>query len=171
MTYNLPTLSSLNRQSGLPPIRRRMPRHESDAQAVCTHDVRVFAGGRCPVCYRASIRNYGRLVRRRGVRQPRTRPAARPVVAPPLPPSRTRLPPIRIPRPPPSPRSVPLASFNLPGTKIYGSAGESCIICMNSYESDRVCQQLPCGHRFHTRCFSKWYLKKRNCPMCREVFD
>jgi len=155
MTYNLPTLSSLNRQSGLPPIRRRMPRHESDAQAVCTHDVRVFAGGRCPVCYRASIRNYGRLVRRRRVRQPRTR----------------HLPPIRIPRPPPSPRSVPLATFNLPGTKIYGSAGESCVICMNSYENDRVCQQLPCGHRFHTRCFSKWYLKKRNCPMCREVFN
>jgi hypothetical protein len=160
MTYNLPTLSSLNRQNGLPPIRRRMPRRESDAQAVCTHDVRVFAGGRCPVCYRASIRNYGRMVRRRGVQQPRVRP-----------PPHIRLPQIRIPRPPPTPRSTPIATLVLPGSKIYGSAGESCIICMNSYESDRVCQQLPCGHRFHTWCFSKWYIKKRNCPLCREVFN
>ena len=155
MTYNLPTLSSLNRHNGSTPIRRRIPRYESDAQAECTHDVRVFAGGRCPMCYRASIRNYGRLVRRRGIRQSR----------------RPRVPAVVLPRLPPSPQSTPLTAMVLPGSKIYGSAGESCIICMNSYESDRVCQQLPCSHRFHTWCFSKWYIKKRNCPMCREVFN
>ena len=163
MTYNLPTISSMRRQAVVAPMRRRPPRYESDADAGCGHRGRRFAGGRCAVCYRQSIQNYGRLVRRRGLNQPRRPPPRRPAPPPPL-----RLP--RIPHVvrPVTPRSVPLSVLVLPGTRVYGSAGDFCVICMSSYENDRVCQQLPCNHRFHTKCFSKWYLKKRNCPMCRE---
>lgn len=174
MPYNLPTLASLNRQNHVPVRRRETSRYE--IESICIHrDVRRFSGGRCPICYRNSIRRYGRTVR-----LPRTRP-----IRPRVP----RLPPVRpIPRPPPIPRrppipitrlrrpsynSLPLYSLGtrLPGTMIYGSGGEGCIICMQSYEKQRQCQVLPCGHKFHVKCLVKWYVKKRNCPMCRQQFD
>ena len=150
MVYTLPTIASLNRQSVVT-NRRRFPHHEPPS-SVCPHrDIRRFAGGRCPACYRQSLRSYGRRQRQRNSR--RARPA--PVV---------RLPPIN-----PSEYFGNLL-VHLPGVRVYGSARDSCSICMNTYESDRTCQQLPCNHRFHAWCYQKWYIKKRNCPLCRANF-
>lgn len=30
---------------------------------------------------------------------------------------------------------------------------------------------LPCGHKYHTECFDKWYEKDTICPKCRERLD
>lgn len=31
--------------------------------------------------------------------------------------------------------------------------------------------QLSCKHCFHTNCITKWELKSRNCPLCREKYQ
>lgn len=149
MSYRLPTLTSLRRQN-IPVQRRHMTRGEPPSE-VCEHrELRRFAGGRCPMCYRQSLRAYGRIQRRRI-----NRPTPRPV----------RLPPIQ-----PSQFFSKLMITTLPGNKIYGSSNDTCSICMNTYAKDRACQELPCKHRFHSWCFQKWYLKKQNCPLCRMEF-
>lgn len=151
MSYLLPTISSLNRQ-GHVPLRRRGPRNESDSSVVCRHDVRRWGGGRCPICYRISIRNYGRNVRR-----PRQRVVVRPR-------PEQRAPVVSL------GDMIGRLAIDLPGSRVYGSAGDTCIICMSSYENDRVCQQLPCLHRFHTWCYQKWYIRKHDCPVCRRAY-
>ena len=153
MSYRLPTLASLRRQN-VPVQRRNLTRGEPPSE-VCEHrNLRRFAGGRCPMCYRQSLREYGRTQRRR---LNRPRPRQREVV---------RLPSIQ-----PSTFYNRLMIPSLPGNKVYGSSRDTCSICMNTYESDRACQELPCTHRFHSWCYQKWYIKKRNCPLCRANFD
>jgi len=155
MVYTLPTITSLNRQN-IVPIRRRLPPHEPPS-SVCSHRrVRRFAGGRCPFCIRESMMSYGLRQRQRN----RTRHRR------PVPPSQPH---VRLP-------SLQMSNFyeklliDLPGIKVYGSAKDTCSICMNTYENDRSCQQLPCKHRFHSWCYQKWYLKKHDCPLCRAKF-
>lgn len=50
--------------------------------------------------------------------------------------------------------------------------GEStCSVCMEMMTS-RNFRELPCGHRFHTKCLRKWKAEgNRTCPLCREEFD
>ena len=145
MVYSLPTITSLNRQNNIP-IRRRLP-HREPPSSVCSHRrVRRFAGGRCPACVRQTMMSYGRRQRERN----RPRP--------------TRLPPIQM------SNFFERIMIDLPGIKVYGRGADTCSICMNTYENDRTCQQLPCTHRFHTWCYQKWYLKKRDCPLCRATF-
>lgn len=149
MVYILPTINSLNRQNTLS-IRRRLPRHEPPS-SVCTHRrMHRFAGGRCPMCVRQSMLSYGLRQRERN------RSRARPV-------------PVRLPSIRPSDFFRRILT-DLPGARVYGQGGDMCSICMNTYENDRSCQQLPCNHRFHTWCYQKWYLKKHNCPLCRATF-
>lgn len=152
MVYTLPTISSLNRQNNIP-IRRRLPNHEPPS-SVCSHRrVRRFAGGRCPICVRQTMMSYGRRQRNRNRVRPRPRP-----------PELVSLPPIHI------SNFYEKLLIDLPGIKVYGKGGDTCSICMNTYENDRSCQQLPCNHRFHTWCYQKWYLKKHDCPLCRATF-
>lgn len=136
MVYTLPTISSLN-----VPIRRRFP-HREPPSSVCSHRrVRRFAGG-----IRQSMMSYG--IQQRSRNRVRPRPSG----------------PVRLP-------SLHISNFyeklliDLPGIKVYGRGGDTCSICMNTYENDRTCQQLPCNHRFHAWCYQKWYLKKHNCPI------
>lgn len=150
MVYNLPTITSLNRQNVLPIRRRTTPRHEPPS-SVCSHRrLRRFTGERCPMCVRQAMMEYGRIQRRRNTNRQRS--------------TRTRLPPI-------DPTTFfSKLTIDLPGTKVYGRGADTCSICMNTYEKDRVCQQLPCSHRFHAWCYQKWYLKKHDCPLCRATF-
>lgn len=31
----------------------------------------------------------------------------------------------------------------------------------------KYCYQTPCKHNFHIYCFTKWFEKKPDCPVCR----
>jgi hypothetical protein len=43
--------------------------------------------------------------------------------------------------------------------------GNSCMICLSSMNSDHV--SLPCMHRFHRNCISRWLYTHTTCPVCR----
>mmetsp|Transcript_30770 Transcript_30770/g.73271 ORF Transcript_30770/g.73271 Transcript_30770/m.73271 type:complete len:279 (-) Transcript_30770:258-1094(-) len=53
-----------------------------------------------------------------------------------------------------------------------GSTGESCNICLESYESGDLLRRLRCGHKFHIECVDKWalssldYSREPSCPAC-----
>ena len=42
----------------------------------------------------------------------------------------------------------------------------SCIVCLVEYRPDDSVRQLPCKHKFHSRCLSDWLAKKKECPLC-----
>jgi hypothetical protein len=50
-------------------------------------------------------------------------------------------------------------------------AQTECTICMNDFtEEDKNLQKtLECFHIFHTECINKWFLQKKECPICRHV--
>ena len=188
MSYLLPTITSLNRHNSVPVRRSRSSRYETES--VCIHrETTGFRGGRCPWCYRNSIRNYGSRIRARSRRPPAPRvvplpPVVRPrrqraipiITRPPVP--RGPIQTLSIPRPPSPPRGIrgPVVArpwrtqVTLPGQKIYGGGGDQCSICMATYDQDRECQHLPCDHKFHVKCFKKWYVRKNTCPLCRREF-
>lgn len=195
MSYLLPTITSLNRHNSVPVRRSRSSRYETDS--VCIHrEPTGPSSGRCPWCYRNSIRTYGsriRAQRRRNIPRVVPLPPLRPAVRRTAIPIITR-PPIRIiarpsiprgpiqtisiPRPPSPPRVIRRqvvarpwrVQLTLPGHKIYGGGGDQCSICMATYDQDRECQHLPCDHKFHVKCFKKWYVRKNTCPLCRREF-
>jgi len=200
MSYLLPTITSLNRHNSVPVRRSRSSRYETES--VCIHrETTGFRAGRCPWCYRNSIRNYGSRIRARSRRPPAPRvvplpPVVRPrrqraipiITRPPIPapsPSIPRMPVpspsiprMSVPSPPPMvvQRHRPAVTrpwrvqVTLPGQKIYGCGADQCSICMATYENDRECQHLPCDHKFHVKCFKKWYVRKNTCPLCRREF-
>ena len=52
-----------------------------------------------------------------------------------------------------------------------GGPDSNCSICMDVMTS-RNFRELPCGHRFHSRCIRKWKSEgNRTCPLCRDEFD
>ena len=66
-------------------------------------------------------------------------------------------------------QSKPCRISNDEGCTYFGdclnqNVGE-CSICMNSLKAGI---QLPCGHRFHSRCIEQWWEVARNCPLCRK---
>ena len=49
-----------------------------------------------------------------------------------------------------------------------------CLVCLvdereDGNKWDRY--KIVCGHMFHTRCYRKWYTKKKclNCPLCGDI--
>lgn len=50
---------------------------------------------------------------------------------------------------------------------------DECSICLNSFESDEICRELPspCSHCFHKTCIDHWFTKSIKCPLCsRSIF-
>jgi len=167
------------------PLHR--PRREPTTSSVCTHRLSHY-GGRCPVCYRNSMREYSRNIQQ-AVNRPR-RPAATSVAVA-LPPITVFAPPLARPvhrtRPAPrvniggastttEPRYQPSNFLSNLGLRLPGRCilkediQKVCSICMNNYETDKNCQILPCKHAFHAWCVQKWFMMKRNCPLCRKEY-
>jgi len=47
--------------------------------------------------------------------------------------------------------------------------GETCSVCLVTFDADDVAAALPCGHHFHFDCVSKWLSECRSaCPLCGE---
>lgn len=44
----------------------------------------------------------------------------------------------------------------------------TCAVCLDALFDACSVWQLPCGHRFHSRCMYQWFLRKGSCPMCRK---
>jgi hypothetical protein len=44
-----------------------------------------------------------------------------------------------------------------------------CSICLEPMLKDQIIQLLPCGHYYHDKCLTDWFIKKKTalcCPMC-----
>jgi len=56
------------------------------------------------------------------------------------------------------------------------SAATECAICLEVYTGTTDTRQLPCGHRFHHKCFATWHVEQYNqeqvptCPCCRQWY-
>ena len=48
-----------------------------------------------------------------------------------------------------------------------GSDVDLCEICLDSYPVGTTLKCLPCKHKFHDECISKWLELKSTCPKCR----
>ena len=42
-----------------------------------------------------------------------------------------------------------------------------CMICLSNYKLGDKISTLPCWHNFHSKCFEKWVIQKRSCPICK----
>ena len=52
----------------------------------------------------------------------------------------------------------------------HTETGDQCSICY-SQMTQQTTRELPCHHKFHSRCIERWKRTSRTCPMCREPFD
>lgn len=48
---------------------------------------------------------------------------------------------------------------------------EHCSICYENFEKKGKIAKLSCGHLYHPECIKKWFGTKRDCPMCRKIFN
>ena len=44
---------------------------------------------------------------------------------------------------------------------------QSCMICLNDFDSNDIIRNLSCSHIYHKNCIDKWFMIKFICPMCR----
>ncbi|XP_028754001.1 probable E3 ubiquitin-protein ligase RHY1A isoform X2 [Neltuma alba] len=44
---------------------------------------------------------------------------------------------------------------------------EECAVCLESFKNGDTLINLPCAHRFHSRCLEPWLQNNSHCPCCR----
>jgi hypothetical protein len=55
----------------------------------------------------------------------------------------------------------------LPPVPAEDFAGGECTVCMMPFDADDKVVELPCRHRFHRGCITKWLHEcRRTCPNC-----
>jgi len=60
----------------------------------------------------------------------------------------------------------------LPASDAKAAIGESCSVCLLTFQSDDNLAMLACEHVFHRQCISKWLLERcRFCPLCGAEAD
>lgn len=48
---------------------------------------------------------------------------------------------------------------------------ESCAVCIEELDNNKLHRELPCKHVFHPECVDQWLLKSDGrCPMCKQSF-
>ena len=62
-------------------------------------------------------------------------------------------------------------SSQLPVAKLTEDIADNCVICMEQFRAGHSCQTLPCFHRFHQNCISRWLKTKQICPMCKHLCE
>ncbi|CAH8252275.1 unnamed protein product [Arabidopsis lyrata] len=45
--------------------------------------------------------------------------------------------------------------------------GGSCAICLEEWSKGDVATEMPCKHKFHSKCVEEWLGMHATCPMCR----
>lgn len=43
----------------------------------------------------------------------------------------------------------------------------SCPICLDEWSEGDVAAEMPCKHRFHSKCVEEWLGRQATCPLCR----
>jgi len=46
------------------------------------------------------------------------------------------------------------------------SCDETCCICHDDMDANSAVVRLPCKHRFHRTCATKWLVRRQRCPLC-----
>jgi len=50
----------------------------------------------------------------------------------------------------------------------YGATGSTCAVCLEDFRPRMYVRSLPCGHRFCSKCITKWVSgHTATCPTCR----
>ncbi|GMH18987.1 hypothetical protein Nepgr_020828 [Nepenthes gracilis] len=58
---------------------------------------------------------------------------------------------------------------------IWGKLGwkpweqEECAVCLEEFRLGENLMNLPCAHKFHSRCLTPWLEKNSHCPCCRKA--
>ncbi|XP_010523469.1 PREDICTED: E3 ubiquitin-protein ligase RING1 [Tarenaya hassleriana] len=66
-------------------------------------------------------------------------------------------------RPPASKSAVE----GMPRVEIKEEEGGSCVICLEDWSGGEVAAEMPCKHRFHSKCVVEWLGIHGTCPLCR----
>ncbi|CAN8293598.1 unnamed protein product [Cochlearia groenlandica] len=45
--------------------------------------------------------------------------------------------------------------------------GGNCAICLEEWSDGDVAAEMPCKHRFHSKCVEEWLGIQATCPLCR----
>ncbi|KAL7190978.1 hypothetical protein ACSBR2_023114 [Camellia fascicularis] len=48
-----------------------------------------------------------------------------------------------------------------------GTDQDECAICLEQFKSGETLVNIPCSHRFHSRCLVPWLQTNAHCPCCR----
>lgn len=59
-------------------------------------------------------------------------------------------------------------------TRLSGSCalGEQCSVCLTDFVAEDEVAMLPCKHKFHEKCVTKWLSECRSsCPLCGAAAD
>jgi len=59
--------------------------------------------------------------------------------------------------------------------KVEGQIEQKCSICLTEFTVGQKMVALPCQpnnlpHRFHAACLEPWFIRHRNCPVCRKQY-
>ena len=71
------------------------------------------------------------------------------------------------PVPPSILQALPTTEFTPANLANFSEENKQCAICQCCYEVKEKYIILPCLHRFHTECVSKWFERKNTCPICK----
>ena len=52
-------------------------------------------------------------------------------------------------------------------TADVGVGGDTCCVCIDTFDDGDELLELPCGHRFHGECIKPWLQTSVQCPMCK----
>ncbi|KAL6627711.1 hypothetical protein ACP70R_031437 [Stipagrostis hirtigluma subsp. patula] len=58
----------------------------------------------------------------------------------------------------------------MPTVEVTGGDGEdtaSCPVCLEDYEAGERAREMPCKHKFHSKCIVPWLEMHSSCPVCR----
>ncbi|XP_059287032.1 probable E3 ubiquitin-protein ligase RHY1A isoform X1 [Lycium ferocissimum] len=45
----------------------------------------------------------------------------------------------------------------------------NCVICLEPFDGGGNLMQLPCAHKFHSKCLVPWLESNAHCPCCRMI--
>lgn len=67
-------------------------------------------------------------------------------------------------------RNLPFHFFRPVNTRERYRGHEGCV-CLEEYRKCEHLVELPCGHRLHRKCGTKWLQESATCPYCRADAD